>query len=143
MEVAEIRPVIVGDYYGEKEIVIQNGLQLLFRVRQHRAHQERAGILAEGRVGEVDLPLVGIERAVGERDLDLVVAVLRLDELLLGDLVAQFGGEVLRHAEVHPDRIDRRDIGEVRAVALRVDERPLALPSARLASPLTGERIVV
>ena len=40
------------------------GRSSVLRVGQHRAHQERAGVLAERRVGEVDLAAVRIERAV-------------------------------------------------------------------------------
>ena len=44
---------------------------------------------------------------------------------------------VLRDAEVHPDRIERRDVGEVRAVRERVHVRALALQRA---AGDTGER---
>src|SRR5882672_1208115 len=52
------------------------GTQLSLRVRYHRAHLERAGLLAESRIGEIDLAALGIRLAVGQDDLHLVVLVL-------------------------------------------------------------------
>ena len=106
------------------------GPQGLLRVRQRRAHQERPRVLAEGRVGEVDAPGLRVGDAVGHDDLHLEVLVRRQRELLLLHQFLELGHLVLRHAEVHPHRIERGDVGELGTVRERVDVGALALQRA-------------
>src|SRR5215470_407697 len=123
-----LRPRAAFDARGDEHA----GPKLALRVREHRAHLERARVLAEGRVREIDLSGMRERRAVGQDQLDLEVLILRRDELTFLHQIADLGELVLRHAESHPHRLDRRDVGELRALAHRVDVG--ALPLQRLSA---------
>src|SRR5262245_31856204 len=103
------------------------GPQVLLRIRDHCAHLERAGLLAEGRIGEVDPARERIRLSVGHDDLDLVVLVLGHGQLPFLHQLAHLRDLVLGDAEVHPHRIDSGDVRELRRLADRVDVRALAL----------------
>ena len=82
------------------------------RIRQHRAHEEGAGLLAERGIRETHAAAVGKHAAVGQHHLDFERAIGRDLEQPPRDLLAQPEQLILRHAVVHPDRIELRDRGE-------------------------------
>ena len=73
------------------------------------------------------LPLVWVLGAARQDDIDVIAVVLRIADLPLAARFLPSRHLVLRNAEVHPDRVDGGDVGEVRAFGRRVDESTLAL----------------
>src|ERR1700722_15282626 len=63
-------------------------LQAALRVGERCAHEERAGLRAERRVGKADMTARRKYRAVSEDDRDVEFVVRRKHQLFLRDLVA-------------------------------------------------------
>jgi len=86
--------------------------QQLIRIRDLRTQQECSGFLADRRIGESDTSFVRIQAAVGEHDLDLEVAIVRVGNQSVGNFLARFEYLVLRDAELDPHGIELRHISE-------------------------------
>ena len=112
------------------------GPQCAVLVRQFRADQERAGLLAVGRIAECHVTRRGYGRAVGQDDFHPVLAVGRAAQLFLGDEPRESQLLVLGHAEVDTHRVECRYVRE-QAVRSRRNEAARLL--ARKARD-TGER---
>jgi len=95
--------------------------QHALRVGDLGADHHGSGALGERGVGEGDMALVLVSRTIRQFDLDLVFVILRAHQIALGNVFAVFQDVVFRNGEVDPHRVERRDRGEQRFLAVGVE----------------------